>query len=109
MTSYQPGDLVLVAFPFSQGGAGKQRPALVLVDTGDDDLLLARVTTKTHRSRFDVRIIDWQPAGLLAPPVVRLHKLATITKKLTGRQLGTLSEPDRKRVGATFTKLSGAW
>jgi mRNA interferase MazF len=41
MINYQPGDLVLVAFPFT-GGGSKVRPALVLLDTGDDDILVAR-------------------------------------------------------------------
>ncbi len=29
MTVYQPGDLILVAFPFSSGASVKARPALV--------------------------------------------------------------------------------
>ena len=35
MTSFQPGDVVLVAFPFTSGGQTNERPALVLLDTGD--------------------------------------------------------------------------
>lgn len=30
MTVYQPGDVVLVAFPFSSGSSVKARPALVV-------------------------------------------------------------------------------
>jgi mRNA interferase MazF len=45
MTNYRTGDLLLVMFPFAHGGRGKQRPAIVLLDEGDDDVLLARVTT----------------------------------------------------------------
>ena len=45
-TSYLPGDLVLVDFPFTTGGPGKPRPALVVLDTGDADVVLARVTTQ---------------------------------------------------------------
>ena len=50
MTNYRTGDLLLVTFPFVLGDRGKQRPALVLIDARDDDVLLARVTTQDrHR------------------------------------------------------------
>ena len=45
MTSYQPGDLVLIAFPYTAGG-GKVRQAMVVADTGDADIVVARVTTQ---------------------------------------------------------------
>jgi hypothetical protein len=67
MTTYQPGDIVLVAFPFTGGASSKDRPALVLLDGGDADILAARVTTQPYQTPFDVRLSDWQQAGLLAP------------------------------------------
>ena len=63
MTSSQPGDLVLVEFPFTVSGPGKLRPALVVLDTGDADILLARVTTQAQASSWDVIISGWQQAG----------------------------------------------
>ena len=65
-TSYQAGDLILVDFPFAGGRQVKTRPALVILDTGDADLVVARVTTQAVSSSHDVPIIDWQAAGLLA-------------------------------------------
>ena len=47
MTLYKPGDVVLVKFPFTSGAGSKLRPALVILDTGDDDLVVARITTHT--------------------------------------------------------------
>src|SRR5688572_21446265 len=100
MTRYRSGDLVLVAFPFAGGGPGKQRPALVIADEGDDDVLLARVTTQSVRSPLDVPIADWRSAGLLAASIVRLHKLATIEKSLVARTLGFLTQIDRVSVAS---------
>ena len=57
MTSYQIGDLLLVDFPFTASGPGKPRPALVILDTGDADVLPARVTTQAHGSPFDVPVV----------------------------------------------------
>ena len=41
-TSYQPGEVVLVAFPFTGGPHVKRRPALVILDSGDADVVVAR-------------------------------------------------------------------
>src|SRR4051794_746699 len=96
MTTYRKGDVLLVAFPFVDEGQNKRRPAIVVADTGDQDVLLARVTTQKSRHKFDLELADWKAAGLLAASVVRLHKLATIDKSLVQRQLGRLSDVDRK-------------
>jgi mRNA interferase MazF len=109
MTKYQTSDLVLVYFPFVQSDAGKQRPALVLLDAGDADILVARVTTQDYHSRYDVRIEDWQDAGLKAPSVVRMHKLATLEKKLVRRRLGSLALPDRRRIATILRDQWGNW
>ena len=109
MTSFQPGDMVLVAFPYAGSARAKQRPALVIVDTGDADLVLARVTSQQYQTPNDVAIADWQGAGLLAPSVVRIHKVATIEKALIRRRLGTLQAADRRRVSAVIRRIYGRW
>ena len=85
MTAYQPGDLVLVAFPYAGDAQYKNRPALVILDVGDADIAVARVTTQPYQTPFDFTITGWQKAGLLAPSVVRLHKLASPRQFTTGR------------------------
>ena len=74
-----------------------RRPGLVLFDSGDEDVVLARITTQARRDRTDVRLVDWKPAGLIAPSAVRLSKIATIKKSLIDRHLGSLSSKTRKR------------
>jgi mRNA interferase MazF len=108
-TNYRPGDLVLVAFPYASEALAKRRPALVVLDTGDLDVVLARVTTQPHRTLHDVAIGDWRGAGLLAPSVVRTHKLATLEKALIRRLLGSLQAGDRQHVSAVLRQTYGAW
>jgi mRNA interferase MazF len=84
---FETGDLVLLIFPFTGEAGDKQRPALVLLDTGDDDVLVARVTTQRHASKFDRAIHHWSAAGLLAPSTASRHKLATVEKRLVRRKL----------------------
>src|SRR5947209_558826 len=109
MTSYQSGEVVLVSFPFTDGGGSKGRPALVVLDTGDGDVLLARVTTKSYQTSYDAEIIDWQTAGLLAPSVVRVHKLATLAKSRLMRRLGQVQPADRKRVADALKQIFANW
>lgn len=108
-TNYQPGDLVLITFPFAQGIQTKNRPALVILDIGDVDVLVARITTHVHQTPYDVPVSDWHGAGLLALSMVRLHKLATLEKTLIGRRLGRLRAADRHRISATMQQLYEAW
>lgn len=94
METYQPGEVLLLKFPFSSGEDAKHRPALLLLDVGDDDIVVARITTHISRSAFDVGINNWKEAGLKAPSGVRLHKLATLEKSLVDRKRGRLVPAD---------------
>lgn len=88
MTDYRKGELLLVAFPFVENGRNKRRPALVVADTGDNDVVVARVTTQHSRDQFDAELVEWQAAGLLAPSIARINKVATINKSLVEKRLG---------------------
>ena len=42
MSNYQSGELVIVAFLFAGATQTKRRPGLVLLDTGDEDMIVAK-------------------------------------------------------------------
>jgi mRNA interferase MazF len=109
MMSYPPGDVVLVAFPFTGGTQSRTRPALVVLDSGDADVLVARITTQLQQTPYDGVLSDWQGAGLLAPSVVRLHKLATLEKALIQRRLDSLQTADRQAVAAVLRQAYAVW
>lgn len=96
--SYRRGEVILISFPFSDAIGREKRPGLVVLDTGDEDLVVARITRHPVRSDFDVAIEDWQGAGLLFPSTVRLDKVVTLEKQLVERKLGELSQNDENRV-----------
>jgi len=105
MRDFEPGEIVLLTFPFADAVGAKKRPALIVLDTGDQDLVVARVTSQTAQTAFDVEVVEWQRAGLLLPSVVRVHKLATLEKRLVERRLGALTAKDWQRVRATIMRL----
>lgn len=98
MTTYQAGDVILISFPFADQEKRKKRPALVLADTGDRDLIVARITTQSHDAEFDIAVMDWKGPGLLAASFVRVNKLATLEKNLVFLRLGTLQAEDFRHV-----------
>jgi mRNA interferase MazF len=79
---------------------------LVLLDVGDDDIIVARVTSQAWQGTFDVDLKGWKDAGLLLPSIVRLHKVVTLEKRLVRRTLGHLSKEDWAVVKA---KLQTLW
>ena len=109
MTTYLKGDILLVEFPFVTGNAGKRRPALVLLDTGDAVVVVARITSQPLQSSHDVAISDWQAAGLRSASFVRLAKIATISKSLVSSKIGMLQPVDRAKVGAALSKEFANW
>jgi len=60
MTTYRPGEIILTVFPFTAGVQSKLRPALVLLDTGDADLIVARITTRRPQVSMEVAVADWR-------------------------------------------------
>lgn len=105
MAHFNVGTVVLVKFPFTDTASFKRRPALVLLDNDDHDLLLARITTQQCDSPFDYELKDWMRAALKAPSFVRLHKLATLEKRLIERELGQLTLEDLRRIREIWQRM----
>ena len=91
----RPGEIVLIRIDFHQTPGGKLRPALVLLDSGDDDFVAAPITSHFRASAFDLSIQHWRSAGLNTPSTVRVHKLTVLAKNEIVRRLGDLAGPDR--------------
>jgi mRNA interferase MazF len=109
MTTYLPGDLLLIGFPYSGSAQAKSRPAMVILDSGDADVVVARVTTQQQQTQYDVLLKEWQIAGLLASSIVRLYKVATLEKALIRRKLGQLQPTDRASVAAVMHRVYAQW
>lgn len=98
MTNYKFGDIILIDYPFSEQTTKKKRPALVLLDSGDDDIIVSRITSKLYSTKYDIQINDWKVSGLLSKSVIRLHKIATIGKNYIEKKLGSLNKHDFNNV-----------
>ena len=92
MTDYNVGEILLLKFPHSEGVKETKRPIVVLTQTDMEDIIVSKVTCYDQRSRYDIVIDDWQKVGLLFPSVVRIDKLATLSKSRVIKKLGTLGK-----------------
>ena len=97
MIRYKFGDVLLVLFS-QPNGEQKKRPAMVILDTGDDDVVLVPITTKERKGKGDFEIKNWQESGLLLDSWVRLSKIACIDKKSIERFFGKIIPNDRKEI-----------
>ncbi len=103
----QQGEVVLGRLAFHQGPGVKFRPAVVLLDLGDDDVVVAIVTTKDKQSAFDMPGRDWLAAGLTAPSFLRLHKMNVVPKGDVVKRLGRLSSDDFAEMRTLLGKAFG--
>lgn len=108
MTTYKPGDILLVPFPFTDQTTAKQRPAVVLssasYNQSHPDLILAPITSKTARTTDEVLLSEWQSAGLLKASAVK-PILASFETSLVRRRLGALSQSDLQSVRELFRRI----
>src|SRR3972149_3148073 len=104
MTGYRFADVVLIDF-LQATGDKKRRPALVILDIGDADIVLAPITTKERDGEGDYKLNDWQQSGLLRDSWVRLAKITCMSKNDIMRHLGQLTEYDQKKIVALWQRL----
>jgi mRNA interferase MazF len=111
----RPGDVALVRFPFTELATEKKRPALVLARTAlskrNRIATVAMITSQIDALSLsgDVKIAEWEAAGLLHPSLLRMAKVATIDEYLIDKRIGRLSDPDLKTAASVFCHVFAAW
>jgi mRNA interferase MazF len=69
MEYFKFGEIVLLKFPFTDNSKVKKRPALVINDFGDGDIIVCRITSHIYRTKNDIQIQNWANYGLKLPSV----------------------------------------
>ncbi|MFP3984592.1 MAG: type II toxin-antitoxin system PemK/MazF family toxin [Candidatus Bathyarchaeia archaeon] len=95
------GKIVLIPFPFTDLTTTKLRPALVLFE-GKQDVVAAFISSRTPQIPGPTEIIvnethpEFKLTGLKASSVIRLDKIATISKDLILGEIGEISDKLKK-------------
>jgi len=111
-TGYEFGNVVLVAFPFTNQHGSKQRPAAVVssqaYNQSKPDVILMAITSqvKAKLAFAETPIEHWQTAGLLKFSIIK-PIMFTMEINLISKGLGHLSELDRERLRRVLTLIVG--
>ncbi|MFN2372825.1 MAG: type II toxin-antitoxin system PemK/MazF family toxin [Cyclonatronaceae bacterium] len=100
------GDIVLLKFPFTDGKSYKKRPALIINDYDDGDVIVCRITSQIYDTKNDYYLDNWMNFGLKLPSVVRVHKIATLDKSLVEKKMGKLDELSRESITQIIKNLT---
>ena len=105
---FEPFDVVVVPFPFTDREAERRRPALIVSSPDFNEThaqsILAMITSAGGEWPSDVALLDWSEAGLSVPCKVRL-KLFTLDDALILRKAGALSERDAEAVRSSLARF----
>jgi len=99
------GDVVLIPFPFTDLSGSKKRPAIVLVDSGDDVTICFITTQLKWQSEFDITIYPKMANGFKKTSLIRLNKVATIDKDLIIGLLGCLEREDLVKLNNNLLRM----
>lgn len=99
-------DIVLLRFPFTDGQVSKKRPALIINDSNDGDIVVCRITSQIYTSKHDTYIDNWEKSGLKLPSVIRIHKIATLEKYMVEMIIGKINEALKSRVNVILSNLT---
>lgn len=111
-TGFEFGDVVLVAFPFTDQVRSKKRPAVIVNSTGyaraRPDVILMAITSRLRQpvDFGEVPIQDWGSAGLLRASAIK-PVVFTTEQTLLSRRLGKLSTSDQQAVRDLITAIFG--
>jgi len=97
------GKIVLIHFPFTDLTSSKLRPALVLMEA-EKDCVVAFISSKMPAEPSPTEILisedyeEFACTGLKRTSVIKLDKIATISKDLMLGEVGELGNALRKEV-----------
>ena len=100
------GDIVLLKFPFTDEQTFKRRPALIINDYNDGDIIVCRITSQIYKTENDVYIENWEKSGLKLPSVIRVHKIATLEKDIVEIVMGKIDDSLKSEVKTIIAKLT---
>ncbi len=100
MTPFDFGEILLVAFPFTDQSATKRRPAVVISSEAYHsqrlDVIVMAITSQLRASSnfAEIQILQWQGAGLKLPSAIK-PVIATLAQTIVLKRLGRLQEQDQ--------------
>lgn len=100
-------DVVVIPFPFSNLKGSKKRPALVIADWGNDDVMLCQITSKAKFDGIEIPLSsgDFETGNLPVNSNIRPNKIFTASKTTIIRTAGKIRKEKYQKVIERLTSL----
>lgn len=104
------GKIVLIPFPFTDLTTAKLRPALILLEA-ERDVVVAFISSRVPEEPAETDVIvgedhpEFKRTGLKRSSVIRLDKIATVSRELVVGEIGGLGSSMRKTISGKIKKL----
>ena len=93
MEKFIKGSVVVIPFPFSDLSATKRRPALVLANLEDSDILLCQITSQYKETKHVISLgtTDFTIGSLPINSYIRPERIFTADKSIILKTVGVVS------------------
>ncbi|MBD2568201.1 type II toxin-antitoxin system PemK/MazF family toxin [Anabaena lutea] len=101
------GDVISVPFPFSDTSTTKKRPALVITESDNNNIIICPITSKPGRD-YEIKLEDqdFRVGKLnLSPCYIRPNIIATVDKNNVIRYIGKLKDDKLHQVISTIIEI----
>ncbi len=103
------GKIVLIPFPFTDLTSTKLRPALILYE-GEKDVVAAFISSRVDKPKPTDIIIEqehpeFKKTGLKITSILKLDKVATISKNLIAGEIGEVGANLKKEINQKIIKI----
>jgi mRNA interferase MazF len=107
LENFIKGDVVILNFPFSNLSATKRRPAFVLADLENEDIILCQIASKPAKNEYSVKIeqSDFDDGSLPHDSFVRADKIFTADKKLILYKAGHIAQEKMRLIIETVVSV----
>lgn len=100
---YEPGDIVIVPFPYTDLSAAKERPALVVSNASFNrghDVIVCAISSQLAQTEHSVLIgkEDLRSGKLAKPSRVRVSRIATLERSILRARVAKLRPETLARV-----------
>ena len=101
------GDVISVPFPFSDTSTTKKRPALVITESDNNNIIICPITSKPGRDyKIKLEDQDFRVGKLnLIPCYIRPNIIATVDKSNVLRYIGKLKDDKLHQVISTIIEI----
>jgi len=104
---YKKGDFVVFDFPFSDSNKSKKRPALVVANTYDENLILCQITSQNRPDPDSIKLMDndFQEGSLKQTSYIRPTIIFSMDRKRVNYKIGYLNKQKIAEIEKIFCKI----